>query len=109
MKPSSSHQGRNYAEQIKISIKRKGRTSYSRDFSMQVERIDPMDYWLKIRGSNTDDLLEKLLYLDMMTYLPETGLVNNGHCHHGHSLEARALFGPPPVEAVAGHSLLFKA
>jgi len=89
----SSHQGRNYAEQIKIFNQKDKDDVLSEDFSRQVKGTDPLDYLIKkYEEGDTDDLLEKLLYLDMITYLPEDLLVKMDIATMANSLEARVPF-----------------
>jgi len=89
----SSHQGRNYAEQIKIFNQKEKDDVFSEDFSRQVKGTDPLDYLIKkYEEVDTDDLLEKLLYLDMVTYLPEDLLVKMDIATMANSLEARVPF-----------------
>jgi len=93
MEMLSSHQGRNYAEQIKIFNKKEKDGVYSEDFSRQVKGMDPLDYLInKYEEGDTDDPLEKLLYLDMTTYLPEDLLVKMDIATMANSLEARVPF-----------------
>jgi asparagine synthase (glutamine-hydrolysing) len=93
MEMLSSHQGRNYAEQIKIFNQKEKDDVFSEDFSRQVKGTDPLDYLIKkYEEGDTDDLLEKLLYLDMTTYLPEDLLVKMDIATMANSLEARVPF-----------------
>jgi asparagine synthase (glutamine-hydrolysing) len=93
MEMLSSHQGRNYAEQIKIFNQKEKDDVFSEDFSRQVKGTDPLDYLIKkYEAGDTDDLLEKLLYLDMITYLPEDLLVKMDIATMANSLEARVPF-----------------
>jgi asparagine synthase (glutamine-hydrolysing) len=89
----SFHQGRNYAEQIKIFNQKEKDGVFSEDFSREVKGTDPLDYLIKkYEEGDTDDLLEKLLYLDMITYLPEDLLVKMDIATMANSLEARVPF-----------------
>jgi len=93
MEMLSSHQGRNYAEQIKIFNQKEKDDVYSEDFSRQVKETDPLDYLIKkYEEGDTDDPLEKLIYLDMTTYLPEDLLVKMDIATMANSLEARVPF-----------------
>ena len=93
MEMLSSHQGRNYAEQIKIFNQKEKDDVYSEEFSRQVKGTDPLDYLIKkYEEGDTDDPLEKLLYLDMTTYLPEDLLVKMDIATMANSLEARIPF-----------------
>ena len=104
MEMLSSHQGRNYAEQIKIFNQKEKDDVYSEDFSRQVKGTDPLDYLIKkYEDGDTDDPLEKLLYLDMTTYLPEDLLVKMDIATMANSLEARVPFLDHQfIEEVAG-------
>jgi asparagine synthase (glutamine-hydrolysing) len=104
MEMLSSHQGRNYAEQIKIFNQKEKDDVYSEDFSRQVKGTDPLDYLIKkYEEGDTDDPLEKLLYLDMTTYLPEDLLVKMDIATMANSLEARVPFLDHQfIEEVAG-------
>ncbi len=106
----SSHQGRNYAEQIKIFNQKEKDDVFSEDFSRQVKGTDPLDYLIKkYEEGDTDDLLEKLLYLDMITYLPEDLLVKMDIATMANSLEARVPFLDHKfMELVAGIPSHFK-
>ena len=110
MEMLSSHQGRNYAEQIKIFNQKEKDDVYSEDFSRQVKGTDPLDYLIKkYEEGDTDDLLEKLLYLDMTTYLPEDLLVKMDIATMANSLEARVPFLDHKfMELVAGIPPHFK-
>lgn len=89
----SSHQGRNYLEQIRIFSEKEKGGLYSEEFVTQVAKADPLDYMVaKYEESDTVDPIEKLLYLDMMTYLPEDLLVKVDIATMAHSLEARVPF-----------------
>jgi len=89
----SSNQARNYAEQIKIfNAKERGRV-YSQEISQALEKIDPLDYLLeKYEEIETGDLLNRLLYLDIHSYLPEDLLVKMDIATMANSLEARVPF-----------------
>jgi len=93
MEMLSSDQGRNYAEQIKIFNQREKRALYSEDFSREGKGRDPLEYLInKYEEGDTDDPLEKLLYLDITTYLPEDLLVKMDIATMANSLEARVPF-----------------
>ena len=98
----SSHQGRNYFEQIRIFSEKEKGGIYSEEF-LQSAKTDPLDYLVaKYEESDTEDPLEKLLYLDMMTYLPEDLLVKTDIATMAHSLEARVPFLDHPfIEEIA--------
>jgi asparagine synthase (glutamine-hydrolysing) len=58
-----------------------------------LERIDPLDYLVeKYEEIETGDLLNKLLYLDIHSYLPEDLLVKMDIATMANSLEARVPF-----------------
>ncbi len=89
----TSHQGRNYAEQIKIFNAKEKESIYTEEFSSHIKQIDPLDYLIKkYEEVERRDFLESLLYLDMMTYLPEDLLVKTDIATMANSLEARVPF-----------------
>ncbi len=89
----SYHQGENYAEQIKIFNNKEKEILYTKEFLNHVENINPIDYLIqKYEEADGDDLLEKLLYLDINTYLPEDLLVKIDIASMANSLEARIPF-----------------
>jgi len=89
----TSHQGRNYAEQIKIFNAKEKESIYTEEFSNQIEQIDPLEYLIKkYEEAEGGDFLENLLYLDMVTYLPEDLLVKTDIATMANSLEARVPF-----------------
>lgn len=89
----SSHQGINYAEQIKIFNNKEKVNLYSDDFARQIEGKNPLDYLtMKYEEAIEGNFLEHLLYLDMMTYLPEDLLVKVDIATMANSLEARVPF-----------------
>jgi len=93
MESLSADQARNYAEQIKIfSAKEKG-DIYTEDFGKNCENMNPLDFLLKkFEEVETEDLLDKLLYVDIHSYLPEDLLVKMDISTMANSLEARAPF-----------------
>jgi asparagine synthase (glutamine-hydrolysing) len=93
MESLSTDQTRNYAEQIKIfNAKEKG-DIYTEDFRQRTEKIDPLGFLVKkFVESDTEDLLEKLLYVDINSYLPEDLLVKMDIATMANSLEARVPF-----------------
>jgi len=93
MESLSVDQARNYGEQIKIfNAKEKG-DIYADDFTKNFENIDPLDFLLqKYEEVEADDLLAKLLYVDINTYLPEDLLVKMDIATMANSLEARVPF-----------------
>jgi asparagine synthase (glutamine-hydrolysing) len=89
----SSHQGRNYSEQIKIFNEMERKSLYTDEFLKEVCEKDPLDYLIqKYEEADTEDPLEKLLFLDMTTYLPEDLLVKIDIATMANSLEARLPF-----------------
>jgi len=93
MESLSADQARNYAEQIKIfNAKEKG-DIYSEDFGKNLENMNPLDFLLKkFEEVETEDLLDKLLYVDIHSYLPEDLLVKMDIATMANSLEARLPF-----------------
>ena len=93
MESLSTDQARNYSEQIKIFNAKEKEDIYTEDFRKKVEKIDPLDFLLKkFEESDTEDLLEQLLYVDMNSYLPEDLLVKMDIATMANSLEARVPF-----------------
>jgi asparagine synthase (glutamine-hydrolysing) len=89
----SQDQARNYAEQIKIFNAKEKENIYTEEFSKYVEGIDPMDFLInKFEESDTENLLDSLLYVDMNSYLPEDLLVKMDIATMANSLEARVPF-----------------
>ncbi|HAX98037.1 MAG TPA: asparagine synthase (glutamine-hydrolyzing), partial [Candidatus Atribacteria bacterium] len=89
----SSNQARNYAEQIKIFNKEEKENLYSPEFMEAVGGIDSFEYLLsKFNETETEDLIEQLLYMDINTYLPEDLLVKMDIATMANSLEARVPF-----------------
>ena len=89
----SVDQARNYLEQIKIFNDREKEEIYTRDFAKLSEKIDPFEFLLKkYEEAGTDDPLEKLLYVDITSYLPEDLLVKIDIATMANSLEARVPF-----------------
>lgn len=89
----SSHQGHNYLEQIRIFNEQEKREIYTEDFFTEVADDSPEDYLIaKYEEIDSEDPLEKILYLDMMTYLPEDLLVKVDIATMANSLEARVPF-----------------
>jgi len=89
----SGDQGRDYAEQIRIFNAREKKEIYSEEFFESVETINPLNYLLeKFDEAHTDDRLERLLYVDTMTYLPEDLLVKMDIATMANSVEARVPF-----------------
>jgi asparagine synthase (glutamine-hydrolysing) len=89
----SSHQGRNYAEQIKIFNEMERKFLYTDEFLREVIKEDPLDYLIqKYEEADTENPIEKLLFLDMTTYLPEDLLTKMDIATMANSLEARVPF-----------------
>lgn len=89
----SNNQGNNYFEQIRIFNKKEKMKLYSEEYLNQVVKIDPTEYLIsKYEEIDIKNPLEKLIYLDMMTYLPEDLLVKVDIATMAHSLEARIPF-----------------
>jgi asparagine synthase (glutamine-hydrolysing) len=84
---------RNYAEQIKIFNAKEREDIYTKDFFKSVEKLDPLDFLMnKFIDSETEDFLERLLYVDINSYLPEDLLVKMDIATMANSLEARVPF-----------------
>jgi asparagine synthase (glutamine-hydrolysing) len=89
----SADQARNYAEQIKIFNAKEREDIYTEDFAEHLRNWNPVDFLLRKFGeAETDDLLEKLLYVDIHSYLPEDLLVKMDIATMANSLEARVPF-----------------
>ena len=89
----SSNQARNYAEQIKIFNAKERSGIYSPEMDHALTHIDPVGYLVeKYEESETEDPLNKLLYLDIHSYLPEDLLVKMDIATMANSLEARVPF-----------------
>jgi len=93
MESLSTDQGMNYAEQIKIFNAKEKEDIYTEDFRERVGRLNCLDFVLKkFEESETEDLLEQLLYADINSYLPEDLLVKMDIATMANSLEARVPF-----------------
>jgi asparagine synthase (glutamine-hydrolysing) len=93
MESLSTNQAVNYAEQIKIFNAKEKEDIYTEDFRGKVEKTDSLDFVLKkFEESETEDLLEQLLYADINSYLPEDLLVKMDIATMANSLEARVPF-----------------
>jgi asparagine synthase (glutamine-hydrolysing) len=89
----SADQGRNYVEQVKVFNAREGEGIYSEDLVEYVRSWNSVDFLLgKFDEAETDDLLERLLYVDIHSYLPEDLLVKMDIATMANSLEARVPF-----------------
>jgi asparagine synthase (glutamine-hydrolysing) len=100
----TADQERNYLEQIKVFNAKEKDDIYVEDFRKSVEEINPLDFLLnKFEESGTNDFLERLLYVDMISYLPEDLLVKMDIATMANSLEARVPFLDHKfMECVAG-------
>lgn len=93
MESLSVNQGRNYGEQIKVFNDKEKELIYTEDLRNELGKIDSFDYLLeKYDEAETKDLLEKLLYVDIHSYLPEDLLVKMDIATMANSVEARAPF-----------------
>ncbi len=89
----SSNQVRNYAEQVKIFNAEEKENLYSPQFMQEVTGSDSVEYLLnKFDETETKNLIDQLLYLDINTYLPEDLLVKMDIATMANSLEARVPF-----------------
>jgi asparagine synthase (glutamine-hydrolysing) len=89
----SKNQARNYAEQIKIFNAEEREDIYTEDFKKFVMGTDPLDFLIyRFEQSETKNLIEQLLYVDMNSYLPEDLLVKVDIATMANSLEARVPF-----------------
>jgi asparagine synthase (glutamine-hydrolysing) len=83
----------NYVEQIKIFDIKEKEDIYTDDFLERVAKINPLAFLLgKFEEARTEDLIEKLLYVDINSYLPEDLLVKMDIATMANSLEARVPF-----------------
>ena len=93
MESLSTDQARNYCEQIKVFNGVEKENVYTDDFRQKVANTDPLDFLLqKFDESHTEDFLERLLYVDINSYLPEDLLVKMDIATMANSLEARVPF-----------------
>jgi asparagine synthase (glutamine-hydrolysing) len=106
----SHDQARNYAEQIKIFNAKEKNDIYTKEMAHYVAKVDSLDFLSeKYEEIETDDLLDKLLYLDINSYLPEDLLVKMDIATMANSLEARVPFlDHKLMEVVAGIPSHFK-
>jgi asparagine synthase (glutamine-hydrolysing) len=89
----SSNQARNYAEQIKVFNAKERNGIYSQEMVHALAHTDPLRYLVeKYEEGETEDPLNKLLYLDIRSYLPEDLLVKTDIASMANSLEARIPF-----------------
>lgn len=93
MESLSTDYARNYIEQIKIFNAKEKENIYTDHFRKQVEKDDPFCFLSsKFQESDTKDLLEQLLYVDMNSYLPDDLLAKMDIATMANSLEARVPF-----------------
>ena len=106
----SHDQARNYAEQIKVFNAKEKNDIYTKEMAQYVAKVDSLDFLSeKYEEIETDDLLDKLLYLDINSYLPEDLLVKMDIATMANSLEARVPFlDHKLMEFVAGIPSHFK-
>jgi len=89
----TADQEKNYLEQIKIFNSKEKENIYTEDFAKDLEGVNPLDFLLsKYKEIGTDNLLNKLLYVDINSYLPEDLLVKIDIATMANSLEARVPF-----------------
>jgi asparagine synthase (glutamine-hydrolysing) len=89
----SKDQARNYLEQVKYFNGKEKEDLYTDGFADRVKDIDPVNFLVgKFEEISTDDLLDRLLYVDINTYLPEDLLVKVDIATMANSLEARIPF-----------------
>jgi asparagine synthase (glutamine-hydrolysing) len=110
MEGLSGDQARNYAEQVKIFNGKEKNGLYTEEMADHLKGVDPLVFLVdKYHEVKTDDLLEKLLYLDIQSYLPEDLLVKVDIATMANSLEARVPFLDHKfMELVAGIPSHFK-
>jgi asparagine synthase (glutamine-hydrolysing) len=93
MESLSTDQARNYSEQIKILNKTEKEAIYTEEFANDLGGSDPLVYLLdKYDESDSNDLIDRLLYVDINSYLPEDLLVKMDIATMANSLEARVPF-----------------
>jgi asparagine synthase (glutamine-hydrolysing) len=93
MEGLTGDQARNYAEQVKIFNGKEMDNLYSDEMRGHVKRIDPFGFLVDaFQEAKTDDLVDKLLHLDIHSYLPEDLLVKVDIATMANSLEARVPF-----------------
>jgi asparagine synthase (glutamine-hydrolysing) len=89
----SFDQARNYAEQIKIFNAKEKNKIYTKEMAHCLEADDSLNFLSeKYKEIETNDLLDKLLYVDINSYLPEDLLVKMDIATMTNSLEARVPF-----------------
>lgn len=93
MEELSENQARNYGEQMRIFSGIGKNHLYTKEMARQLVEIDSIKFLIdKYDEVETDDLLEKLLYIDIHSYLPEDLLVKVDIATMANSLEARVPF-----------------
>lgn len=100
----SADEAKNYGELIKIFNTREKEALYTGDFLGTVKGTDPFSLLsAKYEEVGIQDALDRLLYVDIHTYLPEDLLVKLDISSMANSLEARIPFlDHQLMEAVAG-------
>jgi len=89
----SDDQARNYSEQIRIFNTKEKEQIYTQDFSEDLKKSNPLDFLLRrFEEAPKEDLVAKLLYVDIHSYLPEDLLVKIDIATMANSLEARVPF-----------------
>jgi len=89
----SPSEEKNYFELISVFRARDREAIYTMDFAQRLEAEDPQSFMEeKFREMGPDGGLERLLYVDLHTYLPEDLLVKMDIASMANSLEARAPF-----------------
>jgi asparagine synthase (glutamine-hydrolysing) len=98
-----SDQDQNYLEQIRVFSAKEKKDIYTDEYNDSVKEAEPLNFALdRFRESETDDWLDRILYVDINTYLPEDLLVKTDIATMAHSLEARVPFLDHPfMEFVA--------
>ena len=93
IKMLSSDQAKNYFEQIKVFNNKEKEDIYTEDFTKSLEEKTTSDFLVeKYNEADSDNLIDRLLYLDIHTYLPEDLLVKMDIATMANSLEARIPF-----------------
>jgi len=89
----SIYQANNYAEQIKIFNRKEKDDIYTEDLANHLQQVDALSFILeKYNEVETNDLIDKLLYVDINSYLPEDLLVKMDIATMANSIEARVPF-----------------
>lgn len=100
----SGDQARNYGEQIRIFSQTGKNHLYTEEMMKHLKDIDSMEFLAdKYREVETNDFIERLLYIDIKSYLPEDLLVKVDIATMANSVEARVPFLDHVfMESVAG-------